>query len=125
MNARPTPVCDSALALKMREAIAAFQRDNADEADTLCRSLLQARESYAPALGLAGMIAAQRGRLEEAEEHFQRVLQQRPAETNALFHYAGVALRQKSPAKALAAYDRALLLSPQDAQLHMDHANLL
>lgn len=109
----------------MQDALAAYQRGNAAEAETLCKSLLSARATYAPALGLAGIIASQRGRLEEAEEYLRRALEQRPVDANGLFHYAGVALRLKVPAKALAAYDRAVTIRPDDAQLHMEHANLL
>ena len=69
--------------------------------------------------------ALQRGRLEEAEEHLCRALELRPTERDALFHYAGVMLRRRTPAKALAAYERALLASSQDAQLYVDQANLL
>lgn len=103
----------------------AFQRGNALEAESLCRSLLSTRATYAPALGLVGVIAAKRGRLQEAEEYLRRALEQRPGDANGLFHYAGVALRLKVPAKALAAYDRAVAMRPEDAQLHVDHANLL
>lgn len=68
--------------------------------------------------------ALQHGRLEEAEKHLCRALELRPTERDALFHYAGVMLRRKTPAKALAAYERALLASSQEAQLCVDQANL-
>ncbi|HEV2269387.1 MAG TPA: tetratricopeptide repeat protein [Steroidobacteraceae bacterium] len=68
--------------------------------------------------------ALQRGQMEEAEEHLCRALELRPTGRDALFHYAGVMLRRKTPAKALAAYERALLASSQDAQLYVDQANL-
>ena len=125
MTALTTPPSEPDLTRRMQQAIVAFQRGNAAEADGLCRSLLSSRATYAPALGLAGVIAAQRGRLEEAEQYLRRALEQRPGDANGLFHYAGVALRLKVPAKALAAYERAVAIRPDDAQLHADHANLL
>ncbi len=125
MTALSTPLSEPDLTRRMQDAVVAYQRGNAGEAETLCRTLLRTRATYAPALGLVGVITAQRGRLEEAEDYLRRALEQRPGDTNGLFHYAGVALRLKVPAKALAAYDRAVAIRPDDPQLHMDHANLL
>src|SRR5487761_645603 len=104
MTALSTSLSEPDLTHRMQQAVMAYQRGNAAAADSLCRSLLRTRATYAPAFGLVGVIAAQRGRLEEAEKYLRGALEQRPADANGLYHYAGVALRLKAPAKALAAY---------------------
>lgn len=125
MTAPSTPTPERDLTRRMQDAVAAFQRGNTAQAETLCQSMLRVQAAYVPALGLAGMIAAQGERLVEAEDYLRRALELRPHDANALFHYAGVTLRLKVPAKALTAYDRAVVLRPDDAQLYVDHANLL
>src|SRR5258708_5380307 len=52
----------------MRHAVAFFQGGNLVEAERLCRFVLSTHSNYFEALHLSGMVAARRGRFEEADQ---------------------------------------------------------
>ena len=75
----------------MQHALDAFQGGQTAEADRLCRLLLEVQPDYFDALFLAGLIAEQAGRSEQAVEFLSKAVAVNPGVAEA-FYNRGVAL---------------------------------
>lgn len=88
-----------------------FQRGAADDAESLLRRSI-AIESGVRALSDLGAIAGERGRLDEALEHFAAALRAEPGDVQTLVRRGNTLLALRRHDDALASFDRALAVSP-------------
>lgn len=114
----------------IRHAIEHHRAGRLREAEGLCRQALRQDPAQPQALTLLGVIARQAGRPEAAIELFRRATQVAPGYGDAYYNL-GNALRDRNDraqgdrAGALAAYDRALALRPDQAGWHNNRAVVL
>jgi tetratricopeptide (TPR) repeat protein len=104
---------------------AAFQRGDLEAARALAQRLLAAAPAHAPALHLAGLVAARAGDIAAAHALFARAV---AADGRvALYHgnLGQAALDLGHTATALAAFDAALALEPRFGQAHLGRAAAL
>lgn len=102
----------------MQNALAAYRRGDATEAERLCRALLELNADYFDALYLAGIIAGQTGRPTEAADLLSRAVTTDPSFADA-HYYRGVALGElKRLAEAVDSYERAIALRPEHADAY-------
>ena len=116
----------------IQRAFAAAQQGDLAEADRICRALLARDPSYAPALRLGGIVAAQLGRSADAIEMLSRAVAKDPGDTQTSAHLAAVlryradlALGADDPDAALSDYERSLALVPSNPDTHYNRANAL
>jgi tetratricopeptide (TPR) repeat protein len=96
----------------MQHALDAFQRGETTEADRLCRLLLGVQPDYFDALFLAGLIAEQAGRSDQAVEFLSKAVTANPNVAEAYYN-RGVALGHAGRSEeAVASYDQAIALKP-------------
>lgn len=96
----------------MQHALDAFQRGDTAEADRLCRLLLGVQPDYFDALFLAGLIAEQAGKAEQAVEFLSKAVTVNPNVAEAYYN-RGVALGHAGRRdEAVASYDQAIALKP-------------
>jgi tetratricopeptide (TPR) repeat protein len=99
-------------------AFAQFQAGNQDQADSLCRQILNQEPENADTLHLLGVIAHHNGKYAVAIERFQQAIAVQS--DNAEFHYdLGVACHALGRVEAAASsYKKALELNPAKAEPH-------
>lgn len=104
----------------MQHALDAFQRGETAEADRLCRLLLDVQPDYFDALFLAGLIAEQAGRPEQAVEFLSKAVAVNPGVAEA-FYNRGVALgRASRHEEAVESYERAIALKADYADAYFN-----
>jgi predicted O-linked N-acetylglucosamine transferase (SPINDLY family) len=119
------PIAPFDLAEAVQRAIAAYQRGARDEAEWLCRQVLETKADHFGALYLLGIIAARMQRTQEAVELLGRAVAADPANAVAHRNY-GMALQElKRLDEALASYDHALRIKPDYAEAHYNRGVLL
>jgi SAM-dependent methyltransferase/tetratricopeptide (TPR) repeat protein len=102
------------------EAVRQHQLGQAFDAEALCRAVLARDGRHAGSLHLLGVIAMQRGLLDEAVAHFRKVAEARP-DIAVGHHSLGKALAAAGRLEgAAAAFARALALNPDFAEAHKD-----
>lgn len=100
----------------LRRASAAYGQGRFAEAEGLCRAILAAQPAFFDALHLLAVVAAQRGRNDEALASYDRALAIRPGHAEAL-NNRGIALKGlKRFDEAVASYDKALAARPDYAK---------
>jgi tetratricopeptide (TPR) repeat protein len=109
----------------LAEAIQAFHSGRFQEAEGICRQLVEHEPSNAAALYLLGVLAHQAGHNRDAVELISRAVAVEPA--NAEFHYnLGVALQMLGQLdEAAASYRQALRLGPHKAEAHNNLGHIL
>jgi predicted O-linked N-acetylglucosamine transferase (SPINDLY family) len=95
-----------------RQAAAFIQSGNLAEAERLCRVVLGNESNSFDALHLLGIVAARRGRFEQADQLLARALAINPKSPEAHSNRGNVQKARGHLAEALASYDRALALKP-------------
>lgn len=116
----------------IRQAFTAAQQGRFAEADAICRALLERDPSFAPALRLGGVVAAELGRTDDAIELLTRALARDPADAQ-LRAQLGVVFRVRADralqagdmAAAVGDYDRALACDATNADTHFNRAGAL
>src|ERR1700728_4072899 len=107
-----------------QQAVALHQAGKPAEAEQLCRQILVTMPKDFAANQLLGVIRFQQGRAAEALEFFDRAAAAQPG--FAIFSNRGAALQLLSRyEEALASYDQALALQPNDAVLHYNRGRTL
>lgn len=104
----------------MQQAIAAYQRGESQEAERLCRLLLEMTPQHFDALYLAGIIAAQTGRTEQAAELLRKAVEVNPSVAEVYYNYAVTLADLNRLGEALENYDRAIDLKPYYADAHFN-----
>jgi predicted O-linked N-acetylglucosamine transferase (SPINDLY family) len=100
------------------EIVALLQGGRVAEAADAAAALLRARPGDATALELAGLVAYEQQRLDEAAELFTRAVRADRRRHEAWINLGWTQLRAGRPAEAQAAFRRALALRPDAAQAH-------
>jgi len=109
----------------MQHALDAFQRGDTAEADRLCRLLLGVQPDYFDALFLAGLIAEQAGKAEQAVEFLSKAVTANPNVAEAYYN-RGVALGHAGRRdEAVASYDQAIALKPDYADAFFNRGAVL
>jgi tetratricopeptide (TPR) repeat protein len=104
------------LAQAAQRATEAFRRGDRDEAERLCRRILDSNADHYDALTLLGILAAQTRRTEEAVALLSRAAALRPRHPEAHGNLGNVLRDLGRHDEALACYDRALALKPDYAE---------
>lgn len=121
------PARDGVVSLPQAAALAAsaYQRGDWAEGERLCRLILGVQPEYFDALYLAGIIAAQTQRAQEAAALLSRAVGVNPHHADA-HNNRGVVLRALGQHEAaLASYERAIALEPQIAEPCNNRGNVL
>lgn len=79
--------------------------------------VLRVAPDYPPAMLLAGLVQAQLGADQQAEDYLKRYLDKMPGNAYAAKQLAAIYLKQGDPQRATAVLDSSLKLAPQDAQM--------
>lgn len=103
-------------------ALALMRADRPDEAAAACRRLLDTEPGNADALNLLGILAGQRGRLDEAIDCFQRARELKPREAFILSNLAEALRLRGRPGEALPLILEAVTISPGYIAGHYRHA---
>ena len=102
----------------IQEAAALIGRGRWSEAEQLCRAVLQSDARDFQALTLAGVIAAQTRRTQEAAVFFHRALAARPDDAGAAANYSKALTELKRFGEALSVCERLLRQNPDHAEGH-------
>ena len=102
-----------------------FEAGRLDDAEAICRAMLEKDAAQPDALFLLGLIAQRRGNIDEAVERFRAALKRN--RRNPLFHNAlGVAQSARGRgSEAIAAFREALALAPRYTDAHVNLGNAL
>ena len=104
--------------MRCQQAWRLYASGERDEAESLCRSILERQPGEAGVLTLLGVILAQSHRIEEAAKLFERAVAQTPDDPAAHINY-GTALRDLGRhVSALRSYERALAIQPEHVAAH-------
>ena len=95
--------------------------EDIDEAEQICRRILERGSSRAKASNLAGCIASKRGAYDEAIDWWKKARRQNPGYVAPVINTAALYMRTlDSPSKALKACDRAILKIGDDKNGHFE-----
>jgi tetratricopeptide (TPR) repeat protein len=95
-----------------------YQAGHLQQAEQLCRQILQADGSQADALHLLGLIAIQGGRADLGAEYIRATLRLRPDFAGAHNNLGNLLLAQGKPEEAEVSFRQALLLRPDFPEAH-------
>ncbi|MEM1114616.1 MAG: SEC-C metal-binding domain-containing protein [Pseudomonadota bacterium] len=112
-------------AQQFEHAKAAFNRQDNKRAWRSLRPLLEAKEPYPGALGLACRLAMRERAFDKACEYGERALAQQPNNAATLYNFATAAANAGRQAEAIDCYERALTLNSGLVQVHHNLANTL
>jgi protein O-GlcNAc transferase len=113
------------LAHLMRQAEAAYQRRDWAEATRCCLLILRAQPDDFGALNMAGVIALNLKRFEDAAHYLEHAVRTRPNEATAHDNYGIALMRLKRVEDARQSYERALAIAPNAAESWFNHGNAL
>jgi protein O-GlcNAc transferase len=109
----------------VRQAMAAHQAGNLDEAEILYRRVLDVDENQFPVLLMLGILNGQRGDFPEAERLLRDALALNPNDAGAQFNYGNVLLALQRFDDALSAFGKALALNPMLAEAQLNRGSIL
>jgi tetratricopeptide (TPR) repeat protein len=101
------------------------QAGRLQEAEQLCRQVLQKEPAHVDALRLLGLIAASSGDLDDAEHLLRQALAVAPDHAPALFELGRVLRELERPEEAIEVYRELLALQPDDPRAHFQLASAL
>jgi tetratricopeptide (TPR) repeat protein len=101
------------------------QAGRLQEAEQLCRQVLQKDPAHVDALRLLGLIAASSGDLDDAEHLLRQALASAPDHAPALFELGRVLKELERPDDAIDVYRQLLVLQPEDPRVHFHLASAL
>lgn len=101
------------------------QAGRLQEAEQLCRQVLQKDPAHVDALRLLGLIAASSGDLDDAEHLLRQALASAPDHVPALFELGRVLKELERPEDAIDVYRELLVLQPEDPRVHFHLASVL
>jgi tetratricopeptide (TPR) repeat protein len=96
-----------------------------EEAEKLCRKVLQNKPQHVDALRLLGLIAAAAGELEEAENLLRQALEQAPDHTPAMFELGRVLKELDRHEEAIEVYRELIRQQPDNPKAHYRLAGVL
>ena len=108
-----------------KRAIAAYQSGKLVEAESACRSILQAEPSSFDALHMLGLIAARQGRFDEADRLIGHALKINPRFAAGHLNRGNAQAALKRYQDALDSYGRALAAKPDYAEAHYNRGSML
>jgi len=95
------------------------------DAEQLCRKVLQTNPRHVDALRMLGLIAAASGDLDDAEHLLRQVLASAPDHTPAMFELGRVLKELERPEDAIVVYRELLALQPDNPKAHYRLAGVL
>jgi tetratricopeptide (TPR) repeat protein len=107
------------------QALALARTGRVDEAEQLCRLVLEREPGSFEALGLLGLLAHQQGRAAEADELLARACSMRPGAADLLAARALVLRALGQHEQAVAVLDQALAARPRFFEAHFNRGNAL
>jgi len=116
---------DSSLRPILQRAVAAHQRGQLAEAESLYRAVLDAAPDHFDALNLMGVLRAQRGDFAAAAELIGKAVALKPHDPSANGNLGKVLLHLGRHAEALARYDRILAANPGAVDALCNRGNAL
>lgn len=108
-----------------RQAVAAFEQRNVDQAAALCVRILRDRPEHGDALHLSGVIAMHRGDASAAVHYLTAAATVTPTDALLLSNLGSALEASGDYAAAIEAYDRALLSQPGHVVAHFNRGNAL
>jgi tetratricopeptide (TPR) repeat protein len=96
-----------------------------EEAERLCRQVLQKEPRHVDALRMLGLIAAASGDLDEAEHLLRQALASAPDHVAAMFELGRVLKELERPDEAIEVYQRLISLQPDNPRAHYRLAGVL
>jgi SAM-dependent methyltransferase/Tfp pilus assembly protein PilF len=109
----------------MQAAVAHYQARRFQQAEALCRQILQAEPGQADALHLLGMLARDFGKTELALELIGKAIAARPLFPEAHYHLGLIRMEQNRLDEAAAHYHQAIALAPGFLEAHCNLGALL
>jgi protein O-GlcNAc transferase len=100
----------------MQQAATLYDRGRWDQAEQLCRTILNSQADHFQALSLLGIIAAQTRRTQEAADLLRRAVAVKPDDATAASNYSKVLTELDRFDDALLSYERLLKLKPDYAE---------
>ena len=105
---------------RLQSAQAYCREQQPEQAEPVCRAILQLDPANVDALQLFGAIAATRKNLHQAQELLQEALRLKPDYAEAHNNLGNVLKERQQLDAALASYDQALALKPNFAEAHLN-----
>ena len=96
----------------LRRALACLQMGNLDQAEVLCKAILQARKQRFDGLHLLGLVELQRGRFEQAHRLLTQAVKERPSSADAHCNLGNALRHLNRNSEAVTAFRRALRSGP-------------
>ena len=115
----------SAVASKLRDAIALHQQGRIEQAEAAYREILQLEPRHFEALHMLGLAAFQKGELQTGIDLVGKAIEIDPDQPSAHVNMGNALRLLKRPQDALASYDRALQLSPDSIDALYNRSNIL
>jgi protein O-GlcNAc transferase len=109
----------------MQSAIDEYNKGNSEQAEALCRKILQKKPKHADSLNLLGLISYERKNYDASIGHIQKAVQYAP--DNFYFHNnLGTAYKAKQMLdEAITSYHKALQLNPGSAEAYNNLGSVL
>jgi tetratricopeptide (TPR) repeat protein len=107
------------------QAIALLRQGKLAAAEAACLAILERDPRHFDALHLAGMLATQAGKIDEAVTRLRRALAVNPKMASLHFNLGLALLKQGTPEEALASIERALALDPKAADAAQQRGEIL
>jgi predicted O-linked N-acetylglucosamine transferase (SPINDLY family) len=109
----------------IQKAWESFSRGERDQAESLCRSILESQADHAGALALLGIIFAQTRRSEQAAQLLGLAAARLPNDPSVHNNYGNVLRDLGRHVSALTSYERALAIKPDYVDAHYNRAVVL
>ncbi len=109
----------------MARAAEHHQAGRLEEAEKLCRQVLQKNPKHVDALRMLGLIAAAAGDLEDAEHLLRQALSNAPDHAPAMFELGRVLKELERPEQAIEVYQQIIAQQPDNPKAHFRLAGVL
>lgn len=89
-----------------------------ENAEEICRQILQEDAFHPSALYMLGALYCQRGKLDAGIDYLQRLVKLRPDSVSPYFQLGNALAARNRPEEAVAQYEQALTVDPDNADIH-------
>jgi protein O-GlcNAc transferase len=118
MSARPDTGMNPSVPQLMQQAASLYREGGWQDAEGVCRTIIDRQPDHAGALSLLGVITARTGRVPFAAELFAKVVASNPDDAHAQNNYGNTLRDLGRVQQALESYGRAVAAKPDFAEAH-------